>query len=574
MFLTGLVAVSLVLPAAAETADAERPNVLVIITDDQGYGDAGFHGNAVIRTPHLDKLAAESVELTRFYVSPVCAPTRASLMTGRYNYRTGAVDTYIGRAMMHPDEVTLAEMLTGKGYRTGIFGKWHLGDNYPLRPMDQGFQESLVHKGGGIGQPSDLPGGSSYFDPVLLHNGKVAQAEGYCSDVFTDAAMAFIEHQRDKPFFAYLAFNAPHDPLEVPDEYERVYRQMQLAREQFPETGQPLPEKINWAAVAKVYGMVTNIDDNLGRLLAKIDELDLSRRTIVVFLTDNGPAQARFNGGLRGTKGTVYEGGVRVPCLVRWPGRLEAGRKVDEPAAHIDLVPTLLEACGLGAPEASRLDGRSAWKLLTGEQSEWPERTLFFQWHRGDEPELFRAFAARGPRWKLVQAAGVPPGGFAPKFELFDLLADPYETTDLAAEKPEIAEQLRGEYEAWFRDVGATRGYEPPRIHLGSRHENPTLLTRQDWRGPRAGWAPGSLGHWEVEVVEAGDYRVKLEFAPATGAAHLAVGGQDLEQPLADRESQSEWDSVRLERGPTRLEAWIAVDGETIGVQYVEVERK
>src|SRR5262245_2707587 len=200
-------------PAGVVAAEAKGPNVLVIITDDQGHGDLGFHGNPKIRTPHLDQLARQSVQLTYFYVSPVCSPTRSSLMTGRYNYRTGVVDTFLGRSLMYPDEVTLAEMLGAAGYRTGIFGKWHLGDNYPMRPIDQGFQEALVLRGGGIGQPSDPPGGSSYFDPVLQHNGRQEKKAGYCSDVYTDAALEFIKAGSDRPFFVYLPFNCPHAPL-------------------------------------------------------------------------------------------------------------------------------------------------------------------------------------------------------------------------------------------------------------------------------------------------------------------------------------------------------------------------
>jgi arylsulfatase A-like enzyme len=193
--------------------EAQRP------ADDQGYGDLGCHGNARLHTPHLDRLAAESVELTHFHVMPVCAPTRACLLTGRYNYRTGAIDTYLGRALMYPDEVTLAEMLAGAGYRTGLFGKWHLGDNYPMRPIDQGFHETLNHLGGGLCQPSDPPGGNGYFDPILFRDGKPAATGGYCTDLFTDAALRFIEAGRDRPFFAYLATNAPHAPLQVPEKY-------------------------------------------------------------------------------------------------------------------------------------------------------------------------------------------------------------------------------------------------------------------------------------------------------------------------------------------------------------------
>src|SRR5262245_61009641 len=224
--MTRVVLCCLTLLACAAVAGAEprRPNVLHVSTDDQGHGDLGVHANPKIRTPHLDAFAKQGVRLTHFHVSPVCSPTRASLLTGRYNYRTGVVDTFIGRSLMHSDEMTLAEMLRSAGYRTGIFGKWHLGDNYPLRAIDQGFQEALVLRGGGIAQPSDPPGTSSYFDPVLQHNGKEVKTKGYCSDVFTDAAMKFIAAEQDRPFFCYLAYNAPHGPFQVPDDYLAPYK--------------------------------------------------------------------------------------------------------------------------------------------------------------------------------------------------------------------------------------------------------------------------------------------------------------------------------------------------------------
>src|SRR5947209_5277848 len=293
--------------AAPARAEARRPNVVLIMTDDQGYGDLGLHGNDKIKTPNLDALGRESVRLTRFYVSPVCAPTRASLLTGRYNYRTGVVDTYRGRAMMHPDEVTLAERLVKAGYRTGIFGKWHLGDNAPLRPIDQGFQEALVLKGGGIGQPSDLPGGSHYHDPVLLHNASPRRYEGYCSDVFTTAALDFLTDSAGSPFFLYLAFNCPHDPLEPPEAEYDAYRKEHLGANQFPAVGNPLPRSLDEDRTARVYAMVANIDTNVGRLLSAIEAKGLADSTIVVFLTDNGPAFPRYNAGLRDVKGSVYE---------------------------------------------------------------------------------------------------------------------------------------------------------------------------------------------------------------------------------------------------------------------------
>ncbi len=333
-------------------------------------------------------------------------------------------------------------------------------------PHDQGFQQALYHWGGGLRQPSDPPEGNSYFNPWLSQNGKPVKTNGYCSDVYTDAAVQFIERHREQPFFVYLAYNCPHTPLEVRDEDVRPYRTAGL-----DET------------TAKIYGMVANIDWNVGRLMARLDELRLAENTIVIFLTDNGPQQPRFNGVHRGLKGSVYDGGIHVPCFVRWPARLEAGRTVDKIAAHIDIAPTLVAACGAESPKHVRFDGRNLLPLLEGKSDLWAERTLFFQWHRGDVPQRHRAFAVRGERYKLVQAVGSGekvPGPF--QFELFDMTTDPGEQVDLAADKPEIVEQMKAEYSRWFEDVSATRGYDPPRIHVGTPHENPLRLSRQDLR--------------------------------------------------------------------------------------------
>jgi arylsulfatase A-like enzyme len=567
----------------SEGPAARPPNVVVIITDDQGHGDLGFHGNPRIRTPHLDQLARESVRLDRFQVMPVCAPTRACLMTGRYNYRTRVVDTYRGRAMMDPQEVTLAEMLSAAGYRTAIFGKWHLGDNYPLRPIDQGFQEALVLKGGGIGQPSDPPGGSSYFDPVLQHNGRQVKVPGYCSDVFTDAAIAFIAENanananRTRPFFVYLAFNCPHTPLEVPEAYLRPYQEMHLANDQFPALGHPLPTPLDPEVTARVYGMVTNIDDNVGRLLARLDDSGLARDTIVVFLTDNGPQQVRYNSGMLDRKTSVHQGGIRVPCFIRWPAALPADRVVDRIAAAIDLAPTLLDACGVPRPEGVTFDGKSLLPLLKSDVPDWPDRTLFAQWHRGDVPERYRAFAASTQRYKLVrpeqaQQSRLP---FEKTFELYDLQADPLEQHNLADENPDVVARLRSAYDRWYDDVSSTRGYDPPRITLGTPQENPTVLTRQDWRGSRASWAPDGIGHWETTVARPGSYTVTLHLAPRPNpaTAHLAIHGVSLTRPVEANATECTFESVALSPGPGRLEAWLARDETTFGVLSVDVKR-
>ncbi|MBN1489767.1 MAG: arylsulfatase [Phycisphaerae bacterium] len=528
----------------AATPQQTRPNVILIITDDQGWGDLGCNGNDKIRTPNLDRLSAAGVQFNHFYVCPVCSPTRASLMTGRYNYRTGVVDTFMGRSMMHPDEVTLAEALSAHGYRTGIFGKWHLGDNYPMRPIDQGFDESLIHLGGGLAQPSGPPD-NGYFDPLLYHNGREVKTEGYCTDIFTDAAIRFVEQNRDRPFFIYLPTNAPHSPLQIADAYADPYRAKGLDD-----------------VTARVYGMVTNIDDNVGRLLATLDTLDLAHNTLVIFLTDNGPSGKRYNGGMRGDKCDVYEGGIHVPCFMRWPARLRSGRTIEPIAAHIDVFPTVLAACGVEPPDV-QLDGVNLLPLMDNPDMLWPDRLLFVQWHRGDEPVPFRNCAVRAGRYKLVNGA-----------ELYDLIADPAEKTDIAAAHSDIVARMRADYEAWLKDVSSTRGYAPSRIVIGTEHENPVRLSRQDWRAAE-GWSDDDLGHWAVRVAAEGVYDITLQFPTTHGAtaAFVRVAGQLLEQPVDGGAAACRFKTVRLTAGDQKLEAWVEARGKKAGPWFVEVQR-
>lgn len=569
-----LLTLSTVAPLAFAQDKSKKPNVILIITDDQGHGDLGFHGNPVIKTPNLDKFARQSVRMKNFYVSPVCSPTRSSLMTGRYNYRTGVVDTFVGRSLMHTDEITIAEILRALGYRTGIFGKWHLGDNYPLRAMDQGFDQSLVLKGGGIGQPSDPPGGESYFNPVLQHNGKAVKKDGYISDIITDAALDFIAKNKDGPFFCYVPFNCPHGPLEVPKKYHDMYKD-KIKLDAFPKLGFPVEGKVDLDTTAKLFGMVTNIDDNLGRLFAKLDEWGLTENTIVIFLTDNGPQQPRYNSGMRGRKGTVFEGGTRVPFFVRWPGGMRGDVDVTTIAAHIDIAPTLAHACGGDMPKDRTIDGTSLLPLWRGQKIDWPNRSLFFQWHRGDVPEMYRACAVRTDRWRLVQPNGVAEKSKfdSDKWMLFDIQKDPYESNDLAAAHPKVVTELKKQYEVWFRDVESTRKFAPPRIVVGTEKENPSVLTRQDWRSKD--WTPKSLGHWELEVGKAGKYTftgTPLGSPGANAVLHLRVGGSKHAKKLDSREPVT-FLPVELPAGPIRAEAWVEDADGVRGVRFLEVRR-
>ena len=557
------------LPQATRADPPGKPNVVLIVTDDQGYGDLGLNHNPAIHTPRLDQLARDGVRLRSFYVTPVCSPTRACLMTGRYNQRTGVVDTFRGRSILHPDEVTLAEALGPAGYRTGIFGKWHLGDNTPSRAIDQGFAEAILVKGGGVGQASDPPGGGKgNFDPILQHNGLPEPSKGYTTDLFTDAAIRFIEAQPQRPFFVTLSYNVPHVPLDVPS-----------------SEGKSLaPGDVT----GRIYAMMASVDQNVGRLLDRLDQLGLGDNTIVWFLSDNGPEQKRLNEGLRGLKGTVYEGGIRVPSFLRWRAGLPRNREVTVPTAHIDVMPTLLAACDVEPPASVRFDGVNLLPLLRDPAANpsppaWADRNLFFQWHRGDTTERFRHFAVRGPRFKLVQAFGAtgsanvdpPPLPNPLPLELYDIPADPGEQTNLAASHPEEVQRLKRAYEAWFADVSAGQAERRPRITLGSDREAPTVLTRQDYRGVGVSQHSRDLGGWDVQVVRPGRYDLDVVRDSTTaGTLHVEVGAARQQVPIAAGVRQVRVEGLPVAAGPARVRAWVEAGPNSTGAWSVSLSRR
>jgi len=546
--------------AAEEEEKGPTPNIVLIMTDDQGWAQLSMRGDPVLKTPRLDALAAESVELTRFYVSPVCAPTRASLMTGRWNYRTGVTDTWLGRAMMAPDETTIAEALRDGGFKTGIFGKWHLGDNYPMRAMDQGFDEAIVHRGGGIGQPSD-PEGSDYFDPILFHNGEQKKYEGYCTDVYFDEAMRFIDEAGEQPFFAYIPTNAPHSPYLVPDEYREPYAAAGLEDKD-----------------ARIYGMITNIDDNVGRLLDHLDEKGLTENTIFIFMTDNGPTTQRFTAGLRGQKTEVYEGGIRAPFFIRWPAQL-APNKIDTIAAHIDVAPTLLAAAEVRKPGRMRVDGKNLMPLLLGEAQGWPDRKIFIQSHRGNEPDSYRNMAVITQKLKLVQPIAFRgPAPEEPEFELYDMELDPGESNDISSDGMNfrLVDNMVRDYDIWFRVVSDDRGFAPQAIYLGAPEENPVVLTRQDWRvSGDNGWGEGSFGYWVMDVREPGVYRASATFAPKPGGgrAEFKLGTATSIVELAPGAESVEFEPMEFDAGAGALEVRVIRNAEMEGPWQVTVER-
>jgi arylsulfatase A-like enzyme len=511
----------LVMPVCAGTAGGapRHPNVLLIMSDDQGWGDMRSHGCEKIDTPVLDRLAADGVRFDRFYVSSVCAPTRASLLTGRYHLRTGTTWVTAGRETMRADEVTLAEALRPAGYATGIFGKWHNGAHFPHSPNGQGFDEFLGFCAGHW---------NNYFDTTLERNGRPERTKGYITDVLTDAALGFIQRSSSagKPFFCYVPYNAPHGPFQVPDRFYDKY----AARGLDPKT-------------ASVYGMVECVDENVGRLLRKLDELKLAEDTIVVFLTDNGPNGERYNGGMRGVKGSVHEGGVRAPLFVRWRGRLAAERTVREIAAHIDLFPTLLELCGVARPSALKLDGVSLVPLLEGKSGGWPARLIFS--HQSRRGEVTPApGAARSQQHRLVRQGGA--------WELFDMAADPDQKVNVTADRPEVVREMSAAYDRWYADVTAA-GFERMPIPVGHPEARVVELPAPEailegglrFKGG-SGWAndwitgwssTAATASWDLSVVRRGRCGVEVLYTCSAGSTgsrlRASAGGAHVEAVLA-----------------------------------------
>lgn len=534
MRLYGLAVLALVTAAHVDAAPS-RPNIVLIVTDDQGWWDVGIHGNQDIETPNLDRLASEGVELTRFYVQPVCAPTRAGLMTGRHYLRTGLYNTRFGGDTLHAGERTLAEALQQAGYRTGIFGKWHLGEYRRFHPEQRGFDEAIFFSAGHT---------ERYWEPdALLRDGRPVRVRGHITDVLTDAASTFVRSSDSRPFFLYMAYNVPHTPLLVTDALHEKYRTKGVS-----------------SYDARIYGLVEQCDAAIGRLLDVIDSEGLTEDSVVLFMSDNGGVSRHFRAGLRGGKASVYEGGVLSPFFARWPGRFEAGRKTDARGSHLDLFPTLLEVAGVEEPSDRLLDGKSLLPLLRGETDESPHERLFHIWDRHG-PSIDSRWAVTGPRYKLVGA------------ELYDLESDPGEQRDIASLRPEIAASLRQEFVAWLADVTAGKRFQPVPIPVGDGLEDPVDLL-PSWarhKGQHAsvvmarhrdpvepaplgdhpveestvytfgayywdtieGWRePGESVAWTIDVAEAGEYDVTLIYGcdldDAGGRFSVAVGGSEL----------------------------------------------
>lgn len=571
------VPILVVLLLASISGSDSRPNVVLVMTDDQGYGDLSCHGNPVLKTPNLDLLHAQSIRFTDFHVSSFCTPTRASLMTGNTAGVTGAFRTSSGRSMMHTDEKTVADLFAGAGYATGMVGKWHLGDSAPHRPQDRGFQDVVWHRCGGIGQASDY-WGNDYFDDTYERNGSFEQFEGYCTDVWFREGMRFIEENRTKPFFLYLALNAPHGPYRVDPEWAKPY------------AGNPKVANHNF------YGMIANIDHNMGLLREHLAKLDLTEDTILIFMTDNGTsAGARFpgldslptlgfNAGMRGKKSSIYDGGHRVPFFIHWPkGKLVGGRDIATLAAHIDVLPTLADLCGIPITDGYGLDGVSLKPLLDGEAANWQRTHLVEQYLGGAHgrampPAPREHSVVMTERWRLVHTADDEL--------LYDIQADPSQQTDVANRHPGVVARLRKLYEPFWQKVSPR--LTPVRIDVGNAAQNPAVLCSQDWRMSTGNppWnfnairkLPNVTGPWMLNVRRSGRYRITLRQFPreanqpvVAAKARIEIGGQVLDKLVTPNSRGVDFE-VTLSSGPTELVTYLTNSkGDVGGAYFAEVE--
>jgi arylsulfatase/arylsulfatase A len=538
-------------------------NIVVIIMDDLTWGDLSSHGNPHTRTPNLDQMRDESTRFTHYRSGFLCTPARAAITSGRHPYRTRAIDTYCGRSMMDPDEQTIASYLRDAGYATCLSGKWHLGDTYPNRPIDLGFDECLMHTGGGLCQPSNY-GNSDYFNPTLLHNGELIDTEGYCTDIFTDHTIQFIRDNKDGPFFVYLATNAPHTPAIVGDEWS----------ERFIKNG--MHEKL-----AKIYGMVENIDHNVGRVFDELKELGIDDDTLVLYTSDHGlcpgslfDGKARYNANMRGGKGTPYEGGVCVPCFWRWPGHIQAGVTCSVNSNPIDVFPTLRALAGIDTPTRNAIDGRDLSPvLLNGDiDDDWAHRFIPMQWHRGNEPVRYRNYHIVRGNYKLCRT---DENG---SDELYNIAVDRREEHNIADEQPELCATLRQAYDDWFDDVSRTRenNYAPTRIIAGTPHENPIILNRNDWRvHGDDGWDASIEAHWEMHAAQNGTYTFRCEFPELDDTANVRLLLNDAEHHGALKGGETVCDfALELDSGDIDLESYATTPaGDRFAPKFVIIRR-
>ena len=582
-----------------------KPNVIVVMTDDQGYPELSAHGNPILKTPNLDRLHGQSLRLEDYHVSPMCAPTRGQLMTGLDAARNGATNVSSGRALLRPEIPTMANFFGDAGYTTGIFGKWHLGANYPFRPEDRGFDETVWFPSSHIGSVPDY-WGNDYFDDTYINNGKLKQYKGYCTDVFFEEALSFIKQSAEsgKPFLAYIAPNTPHGPLVAKEEDEKAIAEI-LAQEEFANMGRGLK-----ARLADYLGMVRNIDTNMGALMKFLSNEGLRDDTIVVFQTDNGSTHGPlyYNAGMRGMKTELWEGGHRVPCLISWPnGGLAKPQAIDGLTQVQDMLPTLLDLCNILTD--CKFDGMSLAPVLRGRTTVPEDRMLVINYSRMpgfvNYPTPFAQtlmYRNQGEvlwkRWRLLEDR-----------ELYNLETDPLQTTNVIDKHPKVLAKLRNRLDEWWADVGP-HANDVQRVVIGSEHENPSRLTGCEWldvfidqqRQIRVGQQKS--GYWMLEVAEDGEYDFELRrwpkeidrpiIAPLEGGQgamdidtasfylsdyhHLDIGDkrpyrfEGLNKSVGPNDTSITF-TAQLKKGPIALHTWFRGESTILSAYYVYVTR-
>jgi len=477
---------------------AERPNVIVFLSDDQGWGDLSVNGNKNLTTPNIDSLARDGASFDRFYVCPVCSPTRAEFLTGRYHPRSGVFSTSAGGERMNADETTIAQAFQDAGYATAAYGKWHNGTQYPYHPNARGFDDYYGFCSGHWG---------NYFDPMLEHNNEIVRGSGFIIDDFTEHALSFIDENKDKPFFIYLPYNTPHSPMQVPDRWWNKFADKELTMHNRD------PDKENLGHVRAALAMCENIDWNVGRVLEKLDALKLAENTIVAYFCDNGPNGVRWNGDMKGRKGSTDEGGVRSPLFVRWPGKISAQHRVTRIAGAVDLFPTLATMCNLPKRQRAQkpFDGIDISPLLVGDVKSWPDRLLFSHWRN--------RVSVRNQRFRLDNAG-----------KLYEIAVDPGQRKDVARQNPQVARELTAAVEKWKRETLAgydqfdrplTVGHPDSTLtQLPARDARATGMLKRSNRFPNCSYFSNWVRtedelHWDIEVLDAGTYEVELYYTCA-----------------------------------------------------------
>lgn len=546
---------SCIMPVQKSDKEQGRPDVILILTDDQGYGDFSVHGNPVLKTPNLDKLHSQSVRFTDFHVAPMSTPTRGQLLTGRDAMDNGATAVCMGRSMIREEIPTMADVFKSSGYKTAHFGKWHLGDSYPYRPQDRGFDLTVHHGAWGIGSIADYYK-NTYWDAVYSVNDQPEKFDGYCTDVWFDLAKDYIlkSNKTDPPYFMYLATNCPHAPHLCDDEYSDPYR-----------------EKVKTLQEAKFLGQISNIDENVGRLMSLLDSLGRAENTIVIYMTDNGSSRGYdvFNAGMRGHKTEPYEGGHRVPLFLRWPdGRIGEPRDITTLTQCQDLLPTLIDMCSLNTGGNLQLDGQSMMPLFKDKGQDFDDRMLVVEYENPYKPE--ENVAVMWGRWRLVKHN-----------ELYNLASDPAQLSDVAKIHPDIVKKMSAFYEEW-RGRTLPDYMKARNIHVGNKKQNPLMLYSSDWSGSYADnlgnlMAGNRVGKWNIDVDTRGVYDItlyrwhpvsglplnkpaedntgNLRGAVAVAEARLKIAGFDQTVKTTDNQTEVKF-TITLDPGQYELETW------------------